>query len=41
MIRILEDIQLTHELLKGRDGRDEVTGLAYRDGLPGPPEAPG
>ena len=30
--RIFEDIQLTHELLKGRDGRDGVTG---RDGLPG------
>ena len=38
LIRILEDIQLTHELLKGRDGRDGVTG---RDGLPGPPGAPG
>ena len=38
MIRILEDIQLTRELLKGRDGRDGVTG---RDGLPGPPGAPG
>ena len=38
LIRILEDIQLTHELLKGRDGRDGVTG---RDGLPGPPGTPG
>ena len=33
-IQIIEDIELTHELLKGRDGRDGVTG---RDGLPGPP----
>ena len=38
LIEILEDIQLTRELLKGRDGRDGVTG---RDGLPGPPGAPG
>ena len=38
LVRILEDIQLTHELLKGRDGRDGVTG---RDGLPGPPGTPG
>ena len=38
LIQIIEDIQLTRELLKGRDGRDGVTG---RDGLPGPPGAPG
>ena len=38
LIRILEDIQLTQELLKGRDGRDGVTG---RDGVSGPPGSPG
>ena len=35
---LLNDIQLVHELLKGRDGRD---GQAGRDGLPGPAGAPG
>ena len=34
----LEDIQIVHELLSGRDGRD---GPAGRDGLPGPAGAPG
>ena len=38
LIEIIEDIQLTQEILKGCDGRDGVTG---RDGLPGPPGAPG
>ena len=37
-VRFYGEIQLTRELLKGRDGRDGVTG---RDGLPGPPGAPG
>ena len=35
---LLNDIQLVHELLKGRDGRD---GRRGRDGLPGPAGAPG
>ena len=33
--KILENIQLTRELLKGRDG------VSGRDGLPRPPGAPG
>ena len=37
-IKIIENIQLTRKLLKGRDGHDGVTG---RNGLPGPPGAPG
>ena len=32
--KILENIQLTRKLLKGRDGHDGATG---RDGLSGPP----
>ena len=35
---VLEDIQIVHELLSGRDGCD---GPAGRDGLPGPAGAPG
>ena len=36
--RITDLLEIVHELLSGRDGRD---GPAGRDGLPGPAGAPG